>query len=308
MRGITLPLGAQLAGGDAFGQYVEDSFYPAPEASAEVKKLSPAGRDAYSRPAEEAIAGVKKVCFSDTQAAARVADASRCSGTHKLPSSLLIEADSAACAADCIYSFLHGESCSQITKVSPHKFSMKAIVFQNVNGLLSNCVLKAQVFLAQGISSSKQLVLVEFIRRSGDAISFQSIFRKALQHVGSVFQLVENSPKPCTADALPMLPKGDHELSVSMLTPLTTMLQDTAATEQVQAEVTAALLALAVAGAAGIVCEALTQLANSDILAACVRSCHVQVSIPARELVSVLHDKCGRGSPVVERAVFCMPN
>jgi len=159
-----------------------------------------------------------------------------------------------------------------------------------VNGSLLNCRIKARVY------RSSEAFVVDFCRRSGDAVAFQQTFTRAMQHLLANFKAVaadtekallwystEPSSDPCMAI---------DSLEEAALDPLLDMLRDTSPTQQ--AEALAALVTMAVASTAGsiAVCAALGR--EADILKACTSSCRAEVSYPASQLEAVLHERCSQ--------------
>lgn len=263
----------------------------------------------------------EEISFSDSFKPA-VADSLRCSGS----TAILLEAHSPALVAEAMYAFLRTEVLSNITKVSPHKFAMKADVFQESHGFSANCSLKARVLRPEQ-SQSPNSLLVEMCRRKGDAVAFQNIFGVVSQYLLQRFPPLTGSEcdgqihdkasrsmprKPSTLLTAPTLPPPPPESSTnpSELLPLLAMLTDASPRGQLQqAEAVAALVAVASASAAGAVavCAALHQLAPPDVLASCLSSCCPDVSFPAACLTSILCMHCGTETPALGRALEQLP-
>lgn len=198
--------------------------------------------------------------------------------SQMLPTSLRLTTDSAADVAESICQFLETEVASIIIKVSPQKFSVKADVFQDLNGCPAHCLLKARVWRCG------TTLLVEFCRRRGDSVAFQGLFRAAVQFLLTKF---ESPAMPeMTNFALP--PPAPETLAKLELLPLLDMIQGGAAQGPLQAEALAALAALANLSQAGAdaVCAALQELRPS--LRAAGASPSSEVAFPACCLLSTL--------------------
>mmetsp|Transcript_60048 Transcript_60048/g.106870 ORF Transcript_60048/g.106870 Transcript_60048/m.106870 type:complete len:342 (+) Transcript_60048:151-1176(+) len=218
---------------------------------------------------------------------------------HASATSLLLQAVSAAEVATSIQKLLLQES-GEIIKVRPAKFSLKADIFQEVNGSLLHCRLKVRIFRSAELKQSEKL-MVDFCRRSGDAVAFQRIFSRSVQHLLTEFNAADGSeailPYLGETDDAPFQIHIVSDPAELTLVPLLEMLQGDASPAQLaqQAEAIAALAALASASttSAVAVCAALEQLARPGILEACASSCRAEVAYPAACLTKTLRDQCG---------------
>jgi hypothetical protein len=110
--------------------------------------------------------------------------------------------------------FLKKETTSVLTKVSIKKFAVKAEVFASVGGTM--CSIKARVY------DQDPQYCIEFQRRSGDTLTFNSVFKQAKEFFSSLQigppQLQEASSPP---DFLPpQIPAEYSDSSEADLTPL----------------------------------------------------------------------------------------
>jgi len=208
--------------------------------------------------------------------------------------SLMLSAESPGAVAQTLHDFL-AQEVGSIAKVSALKFAVKADIFQIVNGSLLNCRLKARVY------RYSEVLVVDFRRRSGDAVAFQQTFTRAAQHLLGYFTAVtadeaRKVPRPQPSFELPsdyLKSKGYPE--EALLDPLLDMLRDVSPAGQAQkAEALAALVTVAVSSTLGAITVAAAMSREADILKACMSSCLAEVSYTAARLEAVLHEHCGQ--------------
>lgn len=198
------------------------------------------------------------------------------------------EKESPAAVAQSLHDFLAQEP-GEIVKVSAEKFAVKADVFQTVNGILLHCRLKARVYRSLGG------LVVDFCRRSGDALAFEQTYDRAVQHLLKDFSATAavragSEVRRGSAEEVPSAALEDAALD-----PLLELLRDASPAAQAQkAEALAALVTTALASTAGAitVCAALGR--DAELLKACASSCRTEVSYPASQLEAVLHEHCGQ--------------
>jgi len=94
---------------------------------------------------------------------------------------LFAKSRSPADIGNSVLDFLASQVLSSITKVRRHKFAIKADIFVENR----KCTLKVRVYSERG-----EQFAVEFQRRSGDSLAFQSIFCQAKKHIQSSFAVV----------------------------------------------------------------------------------------------------------------------
>jgi len=203
--------------------------------------------------------------------------------------SVRFQAHSAAELAMSIEKFL--SQTGKIIKVTPAKFSLKADIFQEINGSLLHCRIKVRIFRSESDSE----LMVDFCRRSGDAVAFQKIFGRTVQHLLAKFNAADDSEVYASRLGVADVPPVNRAADPTELTlvPLLEMLQGDASPELAQ-EAVAALAALASASttSAVAVCAALEQLARPGVLEACAANCRTEVAYPAACLTKTLRD-CG---------------
>jgi len=209
------------------------------------------------------------------------------------PTSLVLRAESPGAVAQSLLDFLANES-GEILKVSAQKFAVKADVFQTVNSSILICRLKARVY------RFSDALVVDFCRRSGDALAFQHTFVRASQHLLQSFTAVEAAgaekiQQPWqSAELLLDSPKTADCLEEPALDPLLDMLRDTSpAGPAQQAEALVALIATALASSAGAIGVCAARGREADIFKACASSCHKAVSYHAEQLEALLLEKGG---------------
>jgi len=97
--------------------------------------------------------------------------------------SVVFESTSAAKIAQCAHDFLIKKVDASVIKVTPEKFSIKAVIFHKVGNCLLNCTLKVRVFQKPLSIGGKQYLVAEFRRRQGDAVVFNHIFDLVSSHL-----------------------------------------------------------------------------------------------------------------------------
>jgi len=169
--------------------------------------------------------------------------------------------------------FLRQEAAASITKVSRIKFSVKAYV--HVKGL--SCDIKVRLYRQEcGFA-------VEFQRRSGDALAFQSLFRLASGHlnVHEVAFIDAHRPRVMQAPVVGQVESSKRELSCAPLLEMARCSADLC----LQAEVAEALADYASDA------NLSWQLSTPDALEVCenlVGIHHVSVAHPMRRLSAAL--------------------
>lgn len=94
---------------------------------------------------------------------------------------LFATCSSPADLGNAVLDFLCSKVISNILKVRRHKFAIKADAFIESK----KCTLKVRIY-----SESESNFAIEFQRRSGDALTFQSIFCQAKEHIQSRFVVI----------------------------------------------------------------------------------------------------------------------
>jgi len=280
-RGVTLfpDIGEEA---DPFRDFDSESWF-APKGEAKQSGFVSNSDGLATDPAKDSNGSTQ---FTDLVQPA-VADADR----FHAATSVRFQAHSAAELAMSIEKFL--SQTGEIIKVTPAKFSLKADIFQEINGSLLHCRIKVRIFRSK--SDSEEL-MVDFCRRSGDAVAFQKIFSRTVQHVLAKFNAADDSEVYASRLGVEDVPPVNRVADPTELTlvPLLEMLQGDASPELAQAEAVAALAALASASttSAVAVCAALEQLARPGVLEACAANCRTEVAYPAACLTKTLRD-CG---------------
>jgi len=118
---------------------------------------------------------------------------------HQPATSLYLKAESAAALAKSIHEFLMQEH-SNIVKIGHSKFTETAEMFQTVNAILLQCKLKTRIYRCS--EHDPHELLVEFCRRSGDAVAFQRSFARARRHLLAKFGTADSMDKFGTAHSM----------------------------------------------------------------------------------------------------------
>jgi len=135
---------------------------------------------------------------------------------------------SAVSAGNCLLTFLRTEVDAQVQKVSPTKFSLKAVVFRH--GLW--CKIKVRIY------QNGQGSLVEFLRCSGDTLAFHGLYDQVSEFLLGPSTTQKTSRSPPVTLCMEAFP-ADREIS-----PLLEMLES-CENVNLLAEATSALSALA---------------------------------------------------------------
>eukprot|EP00747_Dinoflagellata_sp_TGD_P194047 gnl/TRDRNA2_/TRDRNA2_61002_c0_seq1.p1 gnl/TRDRNA2_/TRDRNA2_61002_c0~~gnl/TRDRNA2_/TRDRNA2_61002_c0_seq1.p1 ORF type:complete len:409 (-),score=65.51 gnl/TRDRNA2_/TRDRNA2_61002_c0_seq1:42-1268(-) len=219
-------------------------------------------------------------------------------GQASITSVLLRAGISAGEAADCLYTYLTTRVKASIIKVRHEKFSITAAYFDESDGFLLKCTLKARVYLA---TDGKGLI-IDFSRRSGDGVAFSRIFRQASDFVRTELAArcmcpAEQQQMQATATNSDPVLRRKRIAEVDAMAPppelksLKLWLDDATSQDMppmAKAEAATALAAVASANVAGTAAVCAAFAAKPGLLEDLVSSRCLDVAYPAARLASAL--------------------
>lgn len=192
------------------------------------------------------------------------------------------------------------DECISDAKPRLGKLAMKATVFQQISGYDLYCTVKVQVVLVRQADRPDPVLTVDFARRSGDALAFGEVFKRAREYMKAVNPTQLQVPSHLATGGAPVLARSQppvldvqelpgkaHEAA---LRPLVQMLEDSSS-PALQAEAAGALLAAATASAAGTVAVCAVLANFKDLLDELLES-DTRIAVPVNRLKN-LTEKAG---------------
>lgn len=208
-----------------------------------------------------------------------------------------------------LHDFLQGDLTGLVTKTSQVKYSVTAEIVLDVRGSVLQCEVKGRLFRARAEETSptdSSRLVMELTRRSGDALAFAEVFRRAVASLAA-----ESVEARCSYETDAIAVPAEMILDGHCMQPLVDTVQ-AGTSPECQAEALASLLALTKSPAAAeelfMACanlqSILVQLATSPLfqvsyLAARLNTWHQRRACGLDEFGTVLGSEFARLGPAV---------